>query len=436
MFSLFRKMPVLLGFIIVLVIGLGNKIPLETAQMLYGVSLSIKSFIIFILPFLIFSLLFNASINLAQDASKVILMIILGVIASNFLTTSLASIVGKWVYSFDMNIVRPDDASGIEGNKYFQFPSVIPNQWALLAGIIAGLFFSKFRKGDLDIAYKLEKIVEKILMVITILIPFFVAGFIVKLQKDGMIVDIMKQYSVVLFIIMLSAFSYIFLLYQFSNRFRTYWTVIAIKNMLPATISGFSTMSSAASMPLTIIGVDTEAHNRDLAHTVIPATVNIHLIGDCIAIPCFAYAILKNYGMPIPDLQTYFIFTIFFVLAKFSVAAVPGGGILVMLPILHEYLGFTPEMMSLITALYILFDPFITSMNVLGNGAFALILDRFWPSKSPFEEISEDEVYNQHYAEENYSKDDYGKEDYGKEDSDGDHDNRFNSDPKARLDRE
>lgn len=61
----------------------------------------------------------------------------------------------------------------------------------------------------------------------------------------------------------------------------------------------------------------------------------------------------------------------YFVLAKFSVAAVPGGGILVMLPILEAYLGLNGEMLSLITALYLLFDPVITCANILGNGAFA-----------------------------------------------------------------
>lgn len=71
------------------------------------------------------------------------------------------------------------------------------------------------------------------------------------------------------------------------------------------------------------------------------------------------------------------IFTFYFVLAKFSVAAIPGGGIIVMLPILEGYLGFNGEMMSLITALYILFDPVITCANVFGNGAFAKMIDRF-----------------------------------------------------------
>jgi Na+/H+-dicarboxylate symporter len=69
-------------------------------------------------------------------------------------------------------------------------------------------------------------------------------------------------------------------------------------------------------------------------------------------------------------------FALYFVLAKFSVAAIPGGGILVMLPILESQLGFTAEMGSMITALYILFDPVITCANVLGNGGFAMVVDR------------------------------------------------------------
>jgi Na+/H+-dicarboxylate symporter len=143
--------------------------------------------------------------------------------------------------------------------------------------------------------------------------------------------------------------------------------------MAPALMGGAGTMSSAATMPLTLIGVEKNAKHPTLARSVIPMSVNNHLIGDCFAIPIFAFALLKNYGLAQPTFEVYFIFALFFVLAKFSVAAVPGGGILVMLPILQQYLGFTPPMLSLITALYVLFDPVITSANVMGNGAFALI---------------------------------------------------------------
>jgi Na+/H+-dicarboxylate symporter len=187
---------------------------------------------------------------------------------------------------------------------------------------------------------------------------------------------IIKDYTLILAIIALALFGYILLAYFLLSNGRAGEFLQSLKNMLPAAVSGFSTMSSAASMPLTIIGAENNAKNKDLVGSVIPATVNIHLIGDCFAIPIFAYAVLKNYGMPDPTLMSYLIFTCYFVLAKFSVAAIPGGGIIVMLPILEAYLGFNADMMSLITALYILFDPVITCANVLGNGAFAKLMDR------------------------------------------------------------
>ena len=146
--------------------------------------------------------------------------------------------------------------------------------------------------------------------------------------------------------------------------------------MLPAAIAGFGSMSSAAAMPLTIIGAEKNSKNSDLARSVIPITVNIHLVGDCFAIPIFAFAVMKSFGIAEPSFAAYLTFASFFVLAKFSVAAVPGGGILVMLPILEKYLGFNAEMLSLITALYILFDPVITCANVLGNGGFSQVVEK------------------------------------------------------------
>jgi Na+/H+-dicarboxylate symporter len=66
------------------------------------------------------------------------------------------------------------------------------------------------------------------------------------------------------------------------------------------------------------------------------------------------------------------------VAAQFAIAAVPGGGILVMLPLLETHLGFSGEMSALITALYILFDPAVTIMNVLGNSALVIFISKLF----------------------------------------------------------
>lgn len=370
-------MPVFLAAVIILIAAFGNYIPTSAAEILYGLSLAIKSIIIFLLPAVIFCLLFNSTVNLAGDASKIIILIFVSVIFSNFISTTVGQLIGIMIHNQDLSITMPEENNVLQGKILFSMPSVIANHYAMFSGIIIGIIIANINPSfSRKLTEIFEIIINKLLKFITALIPLFITGFIVKMKFDGIINQLFKDYSLIFFIIALSQISYVSVLYFVVEKFNFSRTIHSIKNMIPAALSGFSTMSSAASMPLTIAAVSKNAANKNLVQTLVPATVNIHLIGDCIAIPCFAFAILKNFGLGIPEFYTCLIFTFFFVIAKFSVAAVPGGGIIVMLPILEQYLGFNTEMLSLITALYILFDPVITCCNVLGNGAFAKIIDK------------------------------------------------------------
>ncbi len=381
---MFRKMPFLLVFIILAIVFLDPILPLSLKEFLYSISITIKSLIIFFLPFIIFGLLFKASVILSSNATKVIGTILLLVCCSNFCSTFLSHYLGIWIYNFDISLLIPKETGGLTTLWTLELPQLIANDKSMLAGVCLGLLASRlWPQKSLVFALKIENIITKLLTSFVYLIPFFVAGFVVKLQYDGIISLIIKDYTLVFILIALAQFSYIFLSYLLLNKFSIKAFFYNIKNMLPAAISGFTTMSSAASMPLTIIGAQANAKNKDIARSVIPATVNIHLVGDCFAIPIFAYAVLKSFGIPEPSLTNYLVFAVYFVLAKFSVAAIPGGGILVMLPILEAYLGFNAEMMSLITALYILFDPVITCANVLGNGAFAKMIDNIFSYFKP-----------------------------------------------------
>ncbi len=377
---MFRKMPFILLAIIIVVASFNAMIPVEAQQFLYALSLGIKSIILFLLPIIIFGLLFKTAVNLAHHATKVIGLILIAVVCSNFLSTFISHYVGMWIYHFDFAIALPDEAQSLQAAWTFNLPKLIANEKAMFAGIILGILVGLLKIAPArQLASLLDKLVGKILHAFIYIIPLFVTGFVVKLQHDGVMSVIVKHYSIIFIIIAITQFSYILLGYFIFNQCRFQAFIQSVKNMLPAAISGFSTMSSAASMPLTILGAEKNAKNKTLAAAVIPATVNIHLIGDCFAIPILAFAVLKNYGIAEPSMISYLIFTGYFVLAKFSVAAIPGGGILVMLPILESYLGFDTAMLSLITALYILFDPVITCANVLGNGAFAKAIDWFMP---------------------------------------------------------
>ena len=72
-----------------------------------------------------------------------------------------------------------------------------------------------------------------------------------------------------------------------------------------------------------------------------------------------------------------------FMLGITMVAApgVPGGAIMAALGILSSMLGFGERDQALMIALYIAMDSFGTACNVTGDGAIALIIDKFFGKK-------------------------------------------------------
>ncbi|MCC8462250.1 MAG: dicarboxylate/amino acid:cation symporter [Rickettsia endosymbiont of Ecitomorpha arachnoides] len=372
-------MPLILMAIIIAIILFNPLMSLEVKRLLYSISLSIKSIIGLFLPLIIFGLLFKSVVMLAKDATRIVFLILLLVCGSNFCSTFISHYVGIYIYQFDLSMISPIENDSLKPLWLLNFPNIISNDKIVFSSIILGFISSKFcAEIAIGLAFKIEAFVAKILRLFIYIIPLFIMGFIVKLQFDEVLGIIIKDYMFIFGTIAFAQFGYIFLAYFILSNCRVKEFIASLSNMMPASISGFSAMSSVISMPLSIIGAENNTNNKALARTVVPITVNIHLVGDCFAIPILAYAILKSYGLAEPTLFNYLIFAFYFVLAKFSVAAIPGGGIIVMLPILEQYLGFNTNMMSLITALYILFDPVITCANVLGNGAFVKLIDNIY----------------------------------------------------------
>jgi len=365
---------------LIIFIGLfSSLIPDSLQSILYAISLSIKSFIVFCLPLIIFGLLFRTAVNFAKKASKIILFLLGGVCCSNFVSTMISYFIGTAAYQFDLSMPFPQEGAALLPAWDFSLPKWIANDMAMFAGLLSGVVLGWMKPSSAHLlASKLEVVVNKFLKIILAVIPLFITGFVVKMSHDKVLGYIFSNYALIFILIASALLAYVFILYLVANRFNPAAAFKSMGNMLPAAITGLGSMSSAAAMPLTILGTEKNSKNPDLARSIIPATVNIHLIGDCFSIPVLAFAVMKSFGVPEPLLISYLIFALYFVLAKFSVAAVPGGGILVMLPILETHLGFNAEMLSLITALYILFDPIITCANILGNGGFAMIIDRLW----------------------------------------------------------
>jgi Na+/H+-dicarboxylate symporter len=289
----------------------------------------------------------------------------------------MSHFIGEMIYGMDLSLMQISAKNELTPSFNFKLPKIIPNALAMIVAMICGIFVPKIAPIR---AKKLSTVVDKFvslfLKCIQFIVPFFLFGFLLKMQYDGIVMVLVRQYVVIVVIIVVAIISYLLLFYFLVNRMNLKATFAAIKNMVPAVVCAFGTMSSASTLPYTLIAVEKNSKNKDLAKSIVLITTNIHLIGDCIAIPIFIYAILKSYGVPQPSQLLYLGFVLQFVVAKFSVAAVPAGGIIVMLPIIERCFGFSGAMSSLILSLYILMDPICTSANVLGNGAFAQLIDR------------------------------------------------------------
>lgn len=70
-------------------------------------------------------------------------------------------------------------------------------------------------------------------------------------------------------------------------------------------------------------------------------------------------------------------FILMLAITMVAAPGVPGGAIMAAVGILDSILGFTPEEQAMMITLYIAMDSFGTACNVTGDGAIALIIDKY-----------------------------------------------------------
>jgi Na+/H+-dicarboxylate symporter len=209
-------------------------------------------------------------------------------------------------------------------------------------------------------------------------VPFFILGFILKMEHEGTLTYVLKQYGPVYLLIAAVQLVYLLSLFAIGAKLNPKTWLTYLRNMLPPVITGVSTMSSAAALPFSLTAAEQNTQNPLIARSVIPATVNMNLMGDSIGAPLMIIATMVTFGLGTPSYGLFLVFALWYVMYMFTVAAVPGATILVMTPLIEKVLGFNPEMVGLATALYILYDAIGTTMNVLGNGAFVVLFNRIF----------------------------------------------------------
>ena len=150
---MFKKMPFVLIAEFLLIALIYPYLSMDLKSFLYGVSLSLKSGIVFFLPLIVFSLLFKSAVQMSRQASKWILGILVVICISNFTSTMLSYVVGKAVYGMDLSIALPSEGSSLQPLAAIYLPKWIGNDMAMFSGLLLGIFLGWIRpKGAQTIA--------------------------------------------------------------------------------------------------------------------------------------------------------------------------------------------------------------------------------------------------------------------------------------------
>ncbi len=349
--------------------------PLMMKEFFLSFSLTMKEFLMFMIPLIIFSSVYKAFSKIRGNAFLFASLLLMAIIISNFFSVSIAGIFSYFILNGSQSTLNNlHDIDGLMPLWDFYIPKLVSNNFILLISLIlACISIPKIEKPLTKIANLAEKIVDIFLKKLFIpLLPIFIFGFLIKLLHDDIIMDVLSVNPKAFLFMIFILFGYLAILLLAVNILYKKNMLEVLKNIIPPAVTAFTTMSSAASLPFSIKAAEFNTKNKNISDVVMPASANIHMVGDSICIPILAMILLIAFGQPIPTLSAYIIFAITFVITKFSGAGVPGGSILIMLPVLESCLHFTPEMSALITICYILLDPIATSGNVIGNNLFVI----------------------------------------------------------------
>ena len=371
----------------------GHKVPIKLMVFSFSISEFIRNILSFLLPFLIFPYMATSIVSMKSNGIFLIMLVMFIIVTSNFFSIMIPYFIGIHVipsfikFDFGINLERK-----VEPLFNVNFPILMGIEKVMLVSIIFGIILNLKKSSNwlyivnnfLEKYLKLSKyFFEKIFIPV---LPIYILGVALKTAYVTDFRFLFFVFGRMILTIVIIQSTYIIFLFLIGSAGRMNKAILAIKNSLQAGIVGFSTMSSLITMPVTLKAAEKNTNNPIISKIVVTSTVNCHDIGECISLPMIALTILYMISGEFPNFDIYLLFALNVAIAQFSGVSVPGGSIVIIIPFLISYLGFTSEMINLIIVLSILMDPIGTASNVMGNCAFVTVINRVWSNLKIFKE--------------------------------------------------
>ncbi|MGA1740657.1 MAG: cation:dicarboxylate symporter family transporter [Pseudohongiellaceae bacterium] len=374
----------LVGILAGLIFGLIS--PEIFVRFLVTVQTVIGAFIIFLIPFIILFFIAHGISSLPHSSGRLLGFTIATAYISTIIATLIACSLALFLLPTLLNGIDPDSIN-VETQEVLPFIdfSVEPVMDVITALLTAFLFgigiqmtSSSSKTSALkDIVAEGKLIVELAIRKAVIpLLPFYIAGIFTELAANGTAFVYLFTFAKVLLLAIIMHWLWILVLYAIAALVSGRNMFNLIKVMLPAYLTAIGTMSSAATIPVTLRQAQQNKISEPTREFVVPLCASIHLSGSSITIiTCAVAVMLLSPALPDPDLLMLIPFILMLGVITVAAPGVPGGTILAALGILASMLGFDESALALMIALFLAQDSFGTACNILGDGAIAVIVD-------------------------------------------------------------
>lgn len=382
------RLPLLLRILIAIILGiaLGFVMPDMGVRIFNTFNSVFAQLLNFLIPLIIVGLVTSAIADVGRGAGKMLAI----TAATAYLATILSGLFSYGCsISLFPSIIETGSAQVLssEGDKFpafftIEIPAVMGVMSALVSSFLLGLGIAAFGAKVLKQGFDEFKdiVTLAISKVIIPLLPFYIFGLFLDMTASGSVGAVLMAFLQVILIIFILTAILLLIQYTIAGLVTRRNPIKLLTTMLPAYFTALGTSSSAATIPITLQQTIKNGVSEGVAGFVVPLCATIHLSGSTLKIVACALAIMMIEGIAF-DFPLMLGFILMLGVTMVAAPGVPGGAIMAALGILDSILGFSSEQQAMMITLYIAMDSFGTACNVTGDGAIALILNKFFTRK-------------------------------------------------------
>lgn len=337
----------------------------------------------FIVPLLVLGLVTPAIYGLGKGAGKMLLTV---VVVAYFSTVCAGLFAYGSASVFLPNILQAGNMSA-DAAVTKTFEPYIDLQIKPLCDILTALCLSFmvgicciYIKGDTlrkwfdEFGEVVKMTIEKAIIP---LMPFYIFTMMCEMSAAGKLAVVVGNGAKVIATGVVLSILFLVIQYAIAGAIAGKNPFKCLYNMLPAYLTGFSICSSSAVIPVTQKCTLKNGVSEEVANFVIPLCSNVHMCGSVIKLATTAVAVAYMMGTPI-SFPVFLNFVLMLAVATVASPGVMSGVLMASVGFLESMLGFTPEMVALLMAIYLALDGYGPACNVTGDGAIALGVDRFF----------------------------------------------------------